>query len=110
MDSPWRVFDPHQLLEAQQKAGQPYHEFLRVPSLSCGIYRLARGATDLQGAHDEDEVYHVLEGRGRVRIGGSDYTVGPGSVIYVAATSEHSFFEVEEEMALLVFFATGTHS
>jgi hypothetical protein len=33
--------------------------------------------------------------------------VGPGSILYVQASSEHSFFEIEEDMTLLVFFASG---
>jgi hypothetical protein len=34
--------------------------------------------------------------------------VQPGSIIYVAATSEHRFVEIEEDMTLLVFFGTPT--
>ncbi len=103
----WKAFDLDTEIEEREKAGLPYREFLRVPSLSCGIYYLSAGAPDLQGPHDEDEVYYVVRGRGRVRIGDSDRVVRPGSILYVQATSEHSFFEIEEDMTLLVFFATG---
>ena len=75
--------------------------------MSCGIYTLPAGARDLQAPHDEDEVYYVLRGRGRLRVGGEEQTVGPGSVLYVRATSEHSFFEIDEEITLRVFFASG---
>jgi mannose-6-phosphate isomerase-like protein (cupin superfamily) len=77
------------------------------PALSCGIYTLPAGAKDLQGPHDEDEVYLVVRGRGRVRVAGEERQIGPGSLLYVRATSEHSFFEIEEDITLLVFFATG---
>ena len=30
---------------------------------------------------------------------------GPGSLLYIEATSEHSFFEIQEDITLLVFFA-----
>ena len=104
-ESAWKVFELPELL---QRSGEtPYLEFLRVPALSCGIYRLLAGAKDLQGPHDEDEVYYVLEGRARLRVGGEERQVGPGSVLYVAATSEHSFVEIDEDMTLLVFFASG---
>ena len=49
----------------------------------------------------------MLSGRGRVRVEGTERSVGPGSILYVRASSEHSFFEIEEEMTLLVFFASG---
>jgi mannose-6-phosphate isomerase-like protein (cupin superfamily) len=94
-------------VEKQIRSGQPYREFLRVPSLSCGIYSLPAGAKDLQGPHDEDEVYYVVRGRARLRVGGEEVPAGPGSILYVRATSEHSFFEIEEDMTLLVFFASG---
>jgi mannose-6-phosphate isomerase-like protein (cupin superfamily) len=105
----WRVFQLETEIEKQKTGGTPYREFLRRPSLSCGIYTLPPGAKDLQAPHDEDEVYLLIRGRGRVRLGGEEEerSVGPGSLLYVAATSEHSFFEIEEEMTLLVFFASG---
>jgi mannose-6-phosphate isomerase-like protein (cupin superfamily) len=62
---------------------------------------------DLLGPHDEDVVYFVIRGRGRLRVDGEERTVGPGSILYVRATSEHSFFEIEEDITLLVFFASG---
>ncbi len=106
-DSDWRTFDLRDLVEKQLASGQPYEEFLRVPSLSCGIYRLDKGAEDLQAPHDEDEVYYVIAGKARLRVGDEDREVGPGMVLYVRATSEHSFFEVEEDLTVMVFFASG---
>ena len=63
-DKEWQVI---QLSDIKNKLeGKPaeYLEFLRVPSLSCGLYRLSAGSKDLQGSHEEDEVYFVLEGKG----------------------------------------------
>ena len=103
----WKAFDLSHELELLQDSNAPYREFLRVPSLSCGVYRLPAGASDLQSPHDEDEVYFVVSGRGRVRVDDAEREVGRGSLLYVGATTEHSFFEVEEEMTLVVFFASG---
>ena len=103
----WRAFDLEQEIAAQRSSGRPYREFLRVPSLSCGVYSLPAGAKDLQGPHDEDEVYLVIRGRGRVRVNGRQHEVKRGSLLYVRATSEHSFFEIDEDITLLVFFASG---
>jgi mannose-6-phosphate isomerase-like protein (cupin superfamily) len=106
-DKNWQVFD---LAEIKQKLkGKPaeYLEFLNVPALSCGIYSLAAGSTDMQSPHDDDEVYLVMSGRARMRLGDVERAVGPGSLLYVSATTEHSFFEIEEDMTLLVFFANN---
>ena len=65
------------------------------------------GARDMQTPHDEDEVYLVLEGRARMQLGDEIRTVSRGSVLYVRATETHSFFEIEEDMTLLVFFAAA---
>ncbi len=106
-DSPWSTFHLRELLEEHARSGRPYLEFLRVPDLSCGIYRMEAGSKDLQAPHDEDEVYFVIEGRGRVRVGDQEQAVERGSILYVRQSEEHSFFEVEEDMTLLVFFASG---
>lgn len=103
----WKVFELAEIRE--QLKGQPveYREFLNVPALSCGLYRLSAGSRDMQAPHDDDEVYFVLEGKARMRLGEEEErVVGPGALLYISATTEHSFFEVEEDMLLLVFFAS----
>ena len=103
----WKIFELSEELKKHAENSAPYHEFLRRPSLSCGIYTLAAGAKDLQSPHDEDEVYYVVSGKARLRVDNDEETVQAGSILYVRATSEHSFFEIEEDMTLLVFFASG---
>ena len=103
----WKDFDLSKLVERAEKADAPYLEFLRVPQLSCGIYTLPVGSTDNQSTHDEDEVYLVLSGKARMRLDDEQRDVGPGSLLYVGATTEHSFFQIEEDMTLLVFFAAS---
>lgn len=86
------------------KSARSYREFLRVPALSAGLYVLAAGAEDKQKPHNEDEIYYVLRGRARMRVGPSQFDVRPGEVIFVPAHEEHRFFDVTEEVALLVVF------
>ena len=107
MTDVWRAFELEDEIQKRASSNRPYREFLRVPALSCGVYSLRAGATDLQGPHDEDEVYLVIRGRGRVRVDGKEHEVKRGTLLYVRATSEHSFFEIDEDITLLVFFASG---
>jgi mannose-6-phosphate isomerase-like protein (cupin superfamily) len=98
------VFDVEKLL-SEVTPDRRYHEFLRVPVLSCGLYVLAAGATDEQSPHKEDEIYYVTRGKGKIRIDGKDTPISQGSVAFVEAMAEHRFFDIEEELVLLVFFA-----
>jgi mannose-6-phosphate isomerase-like protein (cupin superfamily) len=82
-----------------------YEEFLRVPSLSVGVYRLPAGGEDPQSPHAEDEVYYVIEGRATIRVGEEDRPVRPGSTVFVAARVPHRFHSIEEVLTILVFFA-----
>ena len=62
------------------------------------------GCRDLQAPHAEDEVYVVLAGKARLRVGEVEHTIGPGHVLFVRATTAHSFFDVEEDLTVLAFF------
>jgi mannose-6-phosphate isomerase-like protein (cupin superfamily) len=94
-----------QIDAAHGEAGGAYHEFMRVPALSLGLYVLDAGAVDPQTPHAEDEIYHVMQGRGRIAVGGDDRPVGPGDTVYVAAGVEHRFHDISEQLRLLVVFA-----
>jgi quercetin dioxygenase-like cupin family protein len=100
-----RFYRAADLDQRRAQSGKLYHEFLRVPAMSAGLYVLAAGSTDPQRPHHEDEMYYVLRGRGRFKAGGEDREVSAGSVIYVAAEVEHRFYDIAEELAVLVFFA-----
>ena len=93
-------------IDRQRAAGgKLYREFLRVPTMSAGLYVLAAGATDSQRPHHEDEMYYVVRGKGRFRAGDEDREISAGSVLFVAAEVEHRFHDIAEELAVPVFFA-----
>ena len=91
--------------EQRAESGKPYREFLRVPAMSAGLYVLPAGGKDRQKPHREDEIYYVLRGRSRFEAGSEDREVSAGSVIFVAAEVGHRFYDITEELAVLVLFA-----
>jgi quercetin dioxygenase-like cupin family protein len=91
--------------QRRAQEGIAYLEFLRASSMSAGVYFLEAGGVDGQLPHKQDEMYYVVNGKGRMRAGSDDQSVGPGSLIYVAANVDHSFYAIEEELTVLVFFA-----
>lgn len=95
----------HRLERLRAPAGDLYHEFLRVPALSAGVYRIAADGEDPQTPHAEDELYHVVSGRASFVWDEGRVEVGPGSLLFVAAGVEHSFVDVAEDLVVLVVFA-----
>src|SRR5512139_2510679 len=104
------AFEIGRLIELQEQAGKAYLEFLRIPSLSMGVYRLPAGGVDPQSPHTEDEVYYAVNGKAQIRVGEEDRSVGPGSIVFVAAQVPHRFHTIEEDLTILVFFAPAEYS
>jgi quercetin dioxygenase-like cupin family protein len=107
MTTTQKAFTLTQLLKDKKEA---YLEFLRVPSMSVGLYVLEVGAVDPQQPHTEDEVYIVTGGKAKLRIGNEVHHVQAGSIIYVDANKEHKFFDIEERLETLVFFAPAEYT
>ena len=68
------------------------------------------GSEDEQRPHGEEEVYLILEGKGRFKMGDEDVVASPGSLLTVPARVEHRFHSIEQDLLLLVFFAPAEGS
>ncbi|MVP02302.1 cupin domain-containing protein [Paenibacillus sp. N10] len=97
-------------LAEQMSAEKNWLEFLRVPSMSAGIYRLRAGDTDRQLPHTEDELYYIAEGRAELQIAGESVSVGKGSLVYVEAHAEHRFHTITEDLTILVIFSPAEYT
>ncbi len=104
------AFELASLIETQQQSGKAYLEFLRQSSLSMGVYHLPAGGVDPQKPHTEDEVYYVASGRAQITVGGESRSVGPGSIVFVAANVAHRFHIIEDDLIVLVFFVPAEYS
>ena len=104
--STFEQFAVEQLLDSLKASQRPYLPFLNRSTLRCGIYRLEAGAKDGQSPHELDEVYYVLSGRGQFKVGEEIASIKPGDVLFVAAHATHQFYDIEEDLELLVFFST----
>lgn len=85
--------------------GKLYLEVIRSGHLSTGVYRLAAGAEDPQSPHREDEVYVVASGKAKIRVADEERPVLAGSIVFVGAEVEHRFFDIEQDLVTVVFFA-----
>ncbi len=105
MDSDlWSVFHIDELKRQVEGAEPKFREFLKSQSLTCAIYHLPIGSRDMQAPHLEDEIYFVVSGRATLKVGEQKHNVAPGSILYVRATDEHSFFNIEEALTLIAVF------
>ena len=104
------AFELTALLDEHARSNKLYLEFLRVPSLSAGVYRLPAGGVDPQSPHTEDEVYYVISGKALIRVGDEDRSVETGSIVFVPARVPHHFHTIAEDLTVLVFFAPAEYS
>ncbi len=93
------------LEDRREIEGNLYLQFLSKEKLSVGVYKLKAGVIDPQNPHKEDEVYYVVQGRAKIRVGTERKEVSPGSIIYVGAGVNHKFIDIKEDLEVLVFFA-----
>jgi mannose-6-phosphate isomerase-like protein (cupin superfamily) len=99
-----RHFGLTALRDHHAEGGGLYDEFLRVESLSAGMYVLPAGEPDPQTPHDEDEVYVVLAGSASFTAADETIRVGPGTTIFVPAHEVHRFHDVTERLEVVVVF------
>lgn len=105
-----QAFTMQDLLQQHGQREKLYLEFLRVPTLSAGLYRLPAGGVDPQLPHSEDEVYYVVSGRASILVGEENQEVAAGSLIFVPAQLEHRFHSIQEDVTVLVFFAPAEYT
>jgi mannose-6-phosphate isomerase-like protein (cupin superfamily) len=105
--------DAHELADVAARrgaTGRPYLEFITVPDLSVGLYVLEPGEPDLQQPHTEDEVYYVVSGRAKIRVGDEVRDVREGSIVFVATGVPHRFHDITERLTLFVAFGPAEGS
>ena len=98
------IFSAQDVADKTNRSG-PYNELLRIPSMSAGVYVLPAGGVDHQTPHKEAEIYYVISGAAKMRLGNEERPIKKGNVIFVEAGVEHCFFDISEEVVLLVVFA-----
>lgn len=73
------------------------------PGLEVGVYVLVAPEPDRQQAHEDDELYVVLEGRGMLDVEGESVPVAEGNAAFVPAGADHRFSGYEGLSVLVIF-------
>jgi mannose-6-phosphate isomerase-like protein (cupin superfamily) len=100
-----RVVNAFDIMQSNAAQNKNYGVFMRIPSISSGVYTLNKGATDEQTPHTKDEIYYVVKGKAKILIGKESYEVKEGSLVFVEAYKEHKFYDITEDLGVVVVFS-----
>lgn len=91
-------------IQERLAAGTGGYEIVhQSPGLELGVYVLVAPEPDRQQPHEDDEVYVVLEGSGRLEVEGEETDLGEGDAVFVPAGADHRFIGYEHMSVLVVF-------
>ena len=93
------------LIDKRASIGRSYHQFFEDIKWSAGIYHLEAGSKDQQSPHDFDELYYVIEGKSKFMADSELAKVIPGSILWVKAKVDHRFYDIEQDLQVLVIFS-----
>jgi mannose-6-phosphate isomerase-like protein (cupin superfamily) len=80
-------------------------DFLNTRNLEAGIIRLREDQKDTQTSHPLDELYYIIKGEGYISIDRKTQRVRKGTVVFVPANRDHSFYGNKEELLVLYVFS-----
>lgn len=83
-----------------------------TPRVQLDLYCVGPGQSQTPHTHDDqDKIYYVLEGRGRVSVGGREESLAPGEAVLAPAGSEHGLVNdgAEPLLVLVVVSPPPTH-
>ena len=98
------VFELSDMLKKLDESGRPWTPVMQGQNVLTGVYRLKAGTEDKQSPHASDEVYYAVSGKAKFRVGEEVFEVKAGSILFVKAQAVHQFFDIEEDLVLVVFF------
>ncbi|MEL6257253.1 MAG: cupin domain-containing protein [Bacteroidota bacterium] len=98
------AFELSDMLKKLDESGRPWTSVMQGENVLTGIYRLRAGSEDKQSPHATDEVYYAVSGKAKFKVGEDVVEVKAGSILFVKAQAVHQFFDIEEDLVLVVFF------
>ena len=81
--------DVRSVVAALDEEGEHWRELLRVPQTQRRHLSFARGGTDGQSPHTEDEIYYVIDGEAIFVLDGERIPAARGCVLHVPAHVPH---------------------
>jgi mannose-1-phosphate guanylyltransferase len=92
-------------LDSLEEQSSDAVEVFDKESMTVELARHTAGQAAPKNPHTEDELYHVISGSGKIRVGDRVHSVEAGDTVFVKQGLEHDFFDIDEELVTLIVFA-----
>jgi mannose-6-phosphate isomerase-like protein (cupin superfamily) len=97
------AFGVGSVVDRLRETGGGYQVVHDSPGMELGVYVLVAPEADRQQPHEDDEVYIVLDGEGRLEVEGESVDVKVGDAVFVEHGADHRFTGYEHLAVLVVF-------
>jgi quercetin dioxygenase-like cupin family protein len=95
------IIDTHALEAVEKRPGWTGRIF-SSPSMTFAHWDFAAGSTIHEHHHEQEEVWHVIEGELALTIGGETGRAGPGMVAVIPADTPHAVTALTDGKAIVV--------
>ena len=93
--------DTSKLNEIERRPGWR-GRFFDSANMSFAYYTFAKGSTIHRHNHDQEEVWHIIEGELEITIDGTKTTAGPGTAGIVPPNCKHEVLALSDGRAIIV--------
>ncbi|HZY98144.1 MAG TPA: cupin domain-containing protein [Candidatus Baltobacteraceae bacterium] len=95
------IIDTRDLPVIERKRGW-YGRYFNSPNMTFGHYEFDEGAIIDEHAHPQEEVWHVIEGKLELTIGGETFVAAGGFVAIVPPNTAHAVKALTAGKAIVV--------
>ncbi len=86
-----------------------HREVLDAGPITVEVGKYPADSAVPKNPHNEEELYYVLSGSGKIRVGDDTRDVEAGDLVHVEASLEHDFFKITEEITVLIVLGPATN-
>ncbi|HTQ12947.1 MAG TPA: cupin domain-containing protein [Rhizomicrobium sp.] len=97
------IIDTNSLEKREKRPGWRGHIF-HSQTMTFAHWDFAEGATIHRHAHEQEEVWYVIEGRIEVAFGGESHVAGPGVVAIIPPHTPHDVVALSDGKAIVADF------
>lgn len=85
-----------------------HQETLTAGPLTVEVGKYPAGSAAPKNPHNEAELYYILSGSGKLRVGDDTHDIEAGDLVYVEPNLEHDFFAITQEITALIILGPST--
>lgn len=86
-----------------------HREVLTAGPLTVEVGKYPADSAVPKNSHNEQELYYVLSGSGKLRVGDDTHEISAGDLVAVEPDLEHDFFHITEEITVLIILGPSAN-